>query len=302
MKANHKTIIFLCIAFLIIGCNIQEKQNEKANNRTITPQKSVPTITDSPITKEATTSVSDLLNEFKDWDGSKSKSVIYTLNYKKDTYILTIVPDNQNNPEDIDWIEIISFSPNLESLNFDSEELQPSIKMLKVIIKEKKEWEEWLRQKFKIIPSEEVINEWKLIVDYYIYNSNKSGISVKAINLRTPTINGSSSSMSNNSNYSSTPKEFENLVVKNGYPIVVAASVEGDNGKTFSKSEAKFLGVWVDNDWYSLSNVEKKRLIKLHWDVFSQWKSDKDIIVIFYDNSLNEEIGTCNQFGVTLKK
>lgn len=94
------------------------------------------------------------------------------------------------------------------------------------------------------------------------------------------------------------PRDFEQLVVKNGAPVIVGASVEGNDGKAYTHSEAEFLGVWVSPEWHEFTETEQKYMIKLHLDVFNQWKGDNEGIVIFYDDFLGEQVGSGNKFGV----
>lgn len=93
--------------------------------------------------------------------------------------------------------------------------------------------------------------------------------------------------------------DFEELVVKNGAPLVLAASIESENGPATGKSDGKFLGIWVTRDWDYLTDTEKRIFVKLHVDVFSQWKGEDDGIVIVFDAS-DTKLASGTKYGIDL--
>lgn len=93
--------------------------------------------------------------------------------------------------------------------------------------------------------------------------------------------------------------DFEELVVKNGAPLVLAASIESENGPATGKSDGRILGIWVTRDWDYLTDTEKRIFVKLHVDVFSQWRGEDDGIVIVFDAS-DTRLAYGTKYGVDL--
>ena len=94
--------------------------------------------------------------------------------------------------------------------------------------------------------------------------------------------------------------DFEKLVVNNGRPIVFAASVEGDNGPAVSKSDSKFLAIWVTKEWDYLTDIDKRTFVKLHLSVFNQWRGKDDGIVIVFDPS-DTKVASGNKFSISIR-
>jgi len=243
--------------------------------------------------------VNDLISNFNDWEGDKTERTVYTLALGHKA-ILTIVPD-LNISEYVKWTEMAIIAPNRKPQTLSAKELEPIMKLLSVLFPEWANKETWVYEGIRKLPTKLKKDNWELKLEYYA----KEGLFLRASqNLS----DESSTSLPNQSDQIQTvpagpeetdsPRVFEKLVVERGSPIIVGASVEDDNGKAYTKSSSKFLGIWVSPEWYRLSKPEKEYFIKLHLNVFNEWKGDDEGIVVIYDDYLNKKIGDGNKFGI----
>lgn len=166
--------------------------------------------------------VKDLLNQFKNWDGDKNfGQAIYTLNFNKDSYILTIKPNsNENNV--IDWMDMVYIKPIKNDTVITTDEISPMQKLVYIASPYWIENTQWMDNIIaKKIPYEETNNDWKLNIDYYTYLNKKEGLVLTLSNLNKPQVEVSKNTLTqpiatqssdSYSSYESKRKEFANII------------------------------------------------------------------------------------------
>lgn len=189
--------------------------------------------------------VNDLLNEFKDWDGSKELGqFIYTLNLNKDTYILTIKPDrNENNK--IDWAELIYIKPLNKSYSITEEELEPLQKLVSALNIQDTSWNSSIIN--ANLPYEENYDNWKLKIDYYVYQDKKYGISLTLSDL-------------NQSVSLTLPVEDELSKRRQKFADKIGGALGPVCDKTYFNGRGEFI-IEVNSEWNTINKESKKDLI-----------------------------------------
>lgn len=194
MKKRILSVLVLMIFFSACSAQNDEIDRLKAENEKLKKELSTYSNTDNNISEYPTLSniktaapeessfpidmnITDLLYEFKDWDGRKSPGkTIYTLDLENDTYLLSIFCDS-NDTSRIDWMDIHYYKELDSSYSITSEELEPFEKLVLLMLGDNATESEW---KDKILsgsfPYEEIIGDWLLKMDYYIYQEKKAGI------------------------------------------------------------------------------------------------------------------------------
>lgn len=146
---------------------------------------------DSEVTK---ITIEDLLEKYNSWEGNKSLGQsIYTLNLDNHRYILTILP-NINNEQEIKWVELIYIKPIEEDTILSLDEIEPLEELISIVSPYSTENNQWIDKIIsKDLPYEDSTEDWELNVDYYVYQGKREGVYVKLSNLKittmfTPTI------------------------------------------------------------------------------------------------------------------
>lgn len=190
-------------------------------------------------------SVNGLLNELKDWDGSKEPGqVIYTLNLNRDTYILTIMP-NRSDKNKINWVEMIFIKPLDKSYNITQDELEPLHKIVSAFKLQDISWESSVVN--GNIPYEENYNNWQLKIDYYMYQGRKEGISLTLSDLK-------------KSDGFVLPVEDELSKKRQEFADKISGALDPVCYRAYFNSRGEFI-IEVNSEWNTISEESKKDLI-----------------------------------------
>jgi len=273
-QAKKKYIIYIFTAIggiflLLLFIYMIDMGNKKALETTARDKESK--TTNETTTKPMTTN--DLLAAFNDWEktGFTESPIMLVI---KNKAALTIMPEN----EYVKSAEIYVIAPNITPETLTDDELTPATKLLTAITPEWNDGISWIKSDLNALPVSIAKDNWQLKLEY----EKKTGLRLLAtqdlsnVSDKTPTYPSSTSKPSAASNPAD---EFEKLVVTNDKPIVFAASVEGNKGPVSGKSEAEFLGIWVTRDWDYLTDIDKRTFVKLHLNVFAEWRGKDDGIV-----------------------
>ncbi len=271
-------IVFVSIIFASFIFYVGKKVVTANINR----NKTVITIANKTETGPLT--VNNLLAHFSDWDKTVFKISPIMLEIKNKA-ILTIMPEN----EYVKWAEVVVLAPNTKAESLTDDELAPIKKLLAAILPDWKEGESWLKNNLSNLPASTTKDKWQLKLTY----ASNTGLTLTASQIL-PFVSASSSNTTQKSSSASSATsqskadpvladDFEKLVVTNGRPLIFAASVEDDKGPAVGKSDSKILAIWVTRDWDFLTDIDKRTLVKLHYNVFTQWRGKDDGIVSVFD-------------------
>lgn len=186
-----------------------------------------------------------LLDEFKSWNGNKSFGKnIYTLNLDNDTYILTIKA-NTNDNNVIDWVEMIYLKPLQKSYSINTEELKYLQELASLFSIDS---DEWMQNVIDAnLPYEKSLKDWKTIINYYIYQGKKEGISLNFYNLQKPT----STPIVTASNLNKERQEFADKIRGALSPVC---------DRAYFNSKGEFI-LEVNSEWYTVKEETKKDII-----------------------------------------
>lgn len=216
-KLSIMILVFFIMSLSACSYSNQELEKLKAENERLKTELAA----NKNVSGEHIT-VKDLLNQFKNWDGDKNfGQAIYTLNFNKDSYILTIKPNsNENNV--IDWMDMVYIKPIKNDTVITTDEISPMQKLVYIASPYWIENTQWMDNIIaKKIPYEETNNDWKLNIDYYTYLNKKEGLVLTLSNLNKPQVEVSKNTLTqpiatqssdSYSSYESKRKEFANII------------------------------------------------------------------------------------------
>ena len=184
------SIILLLIIIFLSSCSGQNQgsENLKPENEELGTQLSSNTEVVDDNTSHNTikqVTVKDLLSEYRDWDGNKDFGKIsYILDLDNDTYMLIIWPNSIDNNV-INYVEMIYFKSLQDFYSINTTELKHMQELTSLFRIDNEEWmQNAMNEEF---PYEKTFKDWKLRVDYLIYNGRKDGVSLRLDNLKQPT-------------------------------------------------------------------------------------------------------------------
>jgi len=245
MEKIHGVIIGFISILIIISLTACSKQSEELSRLKAENEKLKFELAQKEPIEPEEVSVNGLLNEFKEWDGSKEPGqVIYTLNLNKDTYILTIMPD-RSEKDKIDWSEMIYIKPINKPFLITEEEIEP---LQKLVSATNVQDISWISNVINgNIPYEENHNDWQLKVDYYVYQGKKEGIILKLASL-------------NQSNSLAPSVEDELSKKMQEFADKIRGALNPVCNKAYFNSKGEFI-IEVNSEWNTINKESKKDLI-----------------------------------------
>ena len=235
-----RKLFFIGVLFTIIFFTACTNSNQALENKEVsTDSIQMNTNSSEHITIER------LLGEFNDWDGNKELGqILYMLNLSKDTYILTVNPNNRDDNK-IDWVEMIYIKPLNQSYVITKEELEPFQKLVMGLNIQDTSFVSSIIS--RSLPYEKKYNDWNLKVDYYVYQDKKEGISLNLSNLK-QTVDMTFSVVDDLS------KQRQEFVDK------ISGALGPVCNKAYFNGRGEFI-IEVNSEWNTINNESKKDLI-----------------------------------------